>query len=60
MKAKVDKDLCIGCQLCTCLAPDSFKMEDDGKAVALEGNLDPEKTKEAEISCPVYAISTED
>jgi len=33
MKAKVDPDLCIGCELCVNLCPEVFRME-DGKAVA--------------------------
>lgn len=34
MKAYVDKDTCIGCELCTQICPDVFSMDDDGKSVA--------------------------
>ena len=35
MKAYVDKDTCIGCELCTQICPDVFSMDDDGKSVAI-------------------------
>ncbi len=32
MRAYVDHELCIGCGLCTSIAPDVFAMNADGKA----------------------------
>ena len=34
MRAYVDRELCIGCGLCTSIAPDVFAMNADGKAEA--------------------------
>ena len=59
MKAYVDKDTCIGCELCTQICPDVFSMDDDGKSVAIDddvpANLQDEAV-EARDSCPVSAI----
>ena len=59
MKAYVDKDTCIACELCPSICPEVFEMEDDGKAGVVtdevpEGQEDG--AKEAEESCPVNAI----
>jgi len=62
MKAHVDKDTCIGCGLCPSICPDVFSMNDDGKAVAIEGDVPSEHedgAKEGEESCPVNAIEVE-
>ncbi len=62
MKARVDKDTCIGCTLCTAVCPSIFSMEDDGKSVAKDVELDNETlidAREAESQCPVEAISVE-
>lgn len=57
MAAKVDADLCIGCEACVDACPEVFKMEGD-KAIVIgetpEGAED--KCKEAVESCPVDAI----
>lgn len=63
MRAHVDKDLCIGCGLCESICPKVFKMDDDGKAEALEVELDASavgEAKEAQSQCPVEAISIDD
>ncbi len=61
MKANVDADLCIGCELCAGSVPDVFSME-DGTAVAitteLDASLEDEATTAAE-ECPVEAITVE-
>jgi len=62
MKAIVDKDSCIGCELCTTICPEVFSMDDDGLAVAIEDEIDEslvESAKEAEDSCPTEAITVE-
>lgn len=62
MKAHVDKDTCIGCGLCPSICPDVFSMDDDGKSVAISGDVPAEHqdaAKEAEESCPVSAITVE-
>lgn len=62
MKAYVDKDTCIGCELCCDICPEVFKMDDDGKAVAVENEIQDsvlDSAKEAEQQCPVESISIE-
>ena len=59
MKAKVDPDLCISCELCVNLCPEVFRMEET-KAVATVAVVPPaaEATcKQAEDECPVDAIA---
>ncbi len=62
MKAFVDREGCIGCTLCASVCPDVFKMEDDGKAKSIDGEI-PEscvkKAEEAADSCPVSVITVE-
>ncbi|MCD4705165.1 ferredoxin [bacterium] len=57
---KVDQDKCIGCGVCVAVCEKCFKMEENGKAIALcdgsdcncDCNLD-----EVISTCPVDAIS---
>ena len=51
MALKINDD-CTGSGVCTDIAPDIFKIGDDGLA-----NGDPKKAQEAVDSCPVGAIS---
>ncbi len=55
MKAFVKKDVCIGCELCTTIAPDVFRMTDEGVSEAYSEGKDA-LVKEAIESCPVFAI----
>ena len=60
MKAVVDKDLCIGCGVCEEECPAVFHMEDDGKAIAIEGVIPAENigcANTARDACPVEAIT---
>ena len=59
MIAVVDKDVCIGCGLCTSICGDVFQLEDDGKAFASNENIASleDDAIEAKESCPVEAIS---
>ena len=62
MKAVVDKDLCIGCGICEEECPNVFHMEDDGKAVAIDGAIPEENigcANSARDVCPVEAITLE-
>ncbi len=59
MKATIDRSGCIGCTLCTNIAPDVFRMADDGLAEVYqtpipEGSLDD--AIQAKESCPVSVI----
>lgn len=58
MKACVDKEPCIGCGLCTSIAPDIFEIEGDGLAGAVGdvNSSNEAQAKDAEMSCPVGAI----
>ena len=61
MKAKVDADTCIGCEMCVELCPEVFEM-DDSIAKAKEGTVPTEaetNCQDARDSCPVEAISVE-
>ncbi|MFP4697226.1 MAG: ferredoxin [Eubacteriales bacterium] len=62
MKAYVDKDLCIGCELCPGICPEIYSMEDDGLAIAKDIEIPEEieeTAQEAAESCPVDAIKVE-
>ena len=62
MKGFVDKDTCIGCGLCPSVCPEIFEMEDDGKAVASDKEIEEkliESAEDAEEQCPVNAITVE-
>jgi ferredoxin len=57
--AKVDENLCIGCNTCPLIDPDTFEMNSETykaivKKTAVEIN---DKTEMAKSSCPVGAIS---
>jgi len=57
-KAVVDKEKCIGCGSCVAVSQRSFKMDSDGKSVAIEPAGDDEATIQSAIdSCPVIAVS---
>lgn len=60
MQAIVDKNICVGCRLCTKTCPDVFHMDSDGKSVAIDSEI-PESqisnAQEARDGCPVSAIS---
>ncbi len=57
LKITIDRDECIGDGLCANEAPETFEMDDDSKAVVLEGSSDTrDAIIEAGKSCPVDAI----
>ena len=62
MKAKVDQDTCVGCELCVQACPDVFKMQGDKAtvSVAIVPNACEAACKEAAEGCPVTAISIEE
>lgn len=62
MKAIVDKETCIGCQLCVQICPEVFKMEGD-KAVSYVNTVaskDENTCRQAADECPVVAITIEE
>ncbi len=63
MKAKVNKDICIGCGACQAILPDVFELEDDGLATCKEENITDDNKDEvldASDSCPTGAIEVEE
>ncbi len=56
-KIVVDRDLCIGAATCVAIAPKTFQMDDENKAVLidLEGN-DVETILASAQSCPTKAV----
>lgn len=59
MKAKVDRDECIACGLCSNICPEVFEPDEDDIAVVIADPIPAdaeEDAKEAEESCPTGAI----
>lgn len=72
LRIKVDPDLCIGAASCVTIAPETFQLDDENKAVVLDHGAEPkERTYERVIevtdaekeniilgaqSCPTLAI----
>jgi len=62
MKAKIDREGCIGCGLCTTTCPEVFRMGDDDKAEVHANPIPPNKENavlDASGNCPVSVISVE-
>jgi len=62
-KFKVDviKDKCIGCGSCEAIAPEVFKLDDEGKSVVVsQDGADDETKLTAAKSCPADAITVTD
>jgi ferredoxin len=60
-KIEVDRDTCIGDELCCSEAPNTFEMDDEDIAVVKDGNGDSaEDILAAAESCPVDAICLRD
>lgn len=60
MKAKVDKEGCIGCALCVETCPKVFKLGDDGLSEVICDEVPSdviESCNEAKDICPVDVIS---
>ncbi len=60
MKGFVDEDTCIGCGICEAVCPKVFSMNDEGKAVAVNSEIedtDLDDAMSAKEQCPVDAIS---
>ncbi|MFB6267703.1 MAG: ferredoxin [Halodesulfurarchaeum sp.] len=59
---EIDRDLCIGDEVCAATQPDIFEMGDDGLAYVKDGmadvdGADVDMAREAEAACPVDAIT---
>lgn len=74
LKIKIDRSLCIGCGTCAAVAPKTFELDNEGKAMIKkkDGSLNAgpvdidqiddkkENIINAKSSCPVEAISISD
>ena len=59
MRAVVDKDTCIGCELCVSICPGVFSMDGEGKSDAttdIPAEMERPENIEAGEQCPVNAI----
>lgn len=59
MKARVNKELCVGCGLCASMNPEVFQMDENGLATAVKETEDEALLQESIDNCPVSAISKE-
>lgn len=62
LKFHVDRDLCIGAATCVAIAPQTFVMDSEAKAIILESaDADSDDTiVDAARGCPTAAIIVED
>ncbi len=63
MKAKVNKETCIGCGVCVETCPEVFTLNDSDVALVATGRVPVEakdKCLEASANCPVDAITLEE
>ncbi|HWE57406.1 MAG TPA: ferredoxin [Acidimicrobiales bacterium] len=62
MRIRIDRDVCTGHGRCYALEPELFEPDDEGFAVAVVEELDPDQVAGAERAagnCPEKAISVE-
>jgi len=63
MKAKIDEDLCTGCEECVEAVPDVFEMDEDGELAVLKVEVIPgdqeDAVQESADDCPAEAIIIE-
>lgn len=62
LKVRVDRDLCIGAATCIAIAPKSYVLDSQAKAIILK-SIDEESEQtiiDSAKSCPVAAIFIED
>jgi ferredoxin len=61
LKISIDHDECIGDGACVDEAPGTFELNDDAKAVLLEGSTDSrDQILDAARACPTDVITVED
>lgn len=63
MKARIDEDLCTGCEECVEAVPDVFEMDEDGELAVVKVEAIPadqaDAVQEAADDCPAEAIIIE-
>lgn len=63
MEARIDRDACIGCGLCTEICPEVFEMDDEGIAIVIKSPVPQDledQAQDAADQCPTDAISIEE
>jgi ferredoxin len=61
MKARVDRDVCVGSAVCTAIAPEVFELDNKGLSHVVNPDAgDEDLLREAAESCPAQAITLED
>ena len=57
LQIRVERDLCIGSEMCGGIAPNTFALDGEGKAVVVDDPRDPDDVvRLAVASCPVAAL----
>lgn len=61
-KVRVDRDLCIGAATCVAIAPKTFTLDSEAKAIILSSVFEDDDNTilDAARGCPVAAIIVED
>ena len=59
-RVQIDRDLCSGFGSCVDDAPEIFKLDDSGTAIALVSETDDERALKAAADCPMAAIAVFD
>ncbi len=60
MKIRIDPEICAGFGICLGIAPDRFELHDDGYAIVLIDDVNPEDEdmmRRAVSQCPSQAMS---
>jgi ferredoxin len=61
MKARVDREVCVGSAVCTAIAPEVFELDNKGLSHVVSPDAgDEDLLREAAESCPAQAIILED
>lgn len=63
MEAKIDRDACIGCELCVAMCSEVFQMDDEQIATVIVSPIPSEledDTRDSADSCPTEAIIIEE
>lgn len=59
-RIEINREDCTGDALCVDEAPDVFELDDEGIAVVINPNGDPEEIYSAAEACPTEAITLHD
>lgn len=62
LNVSIDRSLCIGAASCVAVAPKTFALDNEAKAIILDtaGEEQPEAILDAAKACPVAAIIVQD